>query len=101
MIRGTTPVHVFNVNRDLREATVYLTYKQDNSTIITKTNADLEISENAICAVLTQQDTLKFHESGLVEVQIRFVTKEGIAEASEIIKMAVSKILKDGEIHYE
>lgn len=100
MRRGTTPVHVFNVDKDLRGAKVYLTYRQDYD-IITKTNDELEISENAIAVVLTQADTLKFNTSKPVEVQIRFVTDGGTADASNIIQLNVEKILKGGIISYE
>lgn len=101
MKRGTTPLHVFSVNRDLRGAKVYLTYRQGDDAIITKTNEDLDISETAVVVELTQSDTLLFKDSRPTEVQIRYVTDEGVAEASDIIKINVERILKDGVIEYE
>lgn len=100
MRRGSTPIHVFSVNRDLREAQVFLTYKQGDDVIVTKTNEDMEISEDGIAVGLTQEDTLKLKASRRVEVQLRYINSDGLAEASDIIKMNVDKILQDGVIEY-
>jgi len=100
MKRGCTPLHVFSVNRDLRESRVFLTYKQGDDVIVTKTNEDMEISEDGIAVGLTQEDTLKLKASRRVEVQLRYVNSDGLAEASDIIKMNVDKILQDGVIEY-
>lgn len=95
MIRGTTPTHYFkHTKSELLNSKVYVTYKQ-GSIKIEKTNPDLEINENEIISKLTQAETLKFRVSTPVSVQIRYVTKNGYANASEIMKINVSDVLKD------
>ena len=48
---------------------------------------------------LTQEDTLAF-EKEKVEVQVRWITAEGIAGATDIAVTEVNPILKDGKIQY-
>lgn len=99
MRRGATPTNEFATNVDLRGASVWLTYKQDGRTIVERTNAGLVIEENAIKCTLTQQETLAFKE-GEVEIQARYITEEGVADGSNIVKAPVERILKDGVIEY-
>jgi len=44
--RGTTPTNTFNVNIDLREATVYVSYAQRGILLVDKTGTDLFITED-------------------------------------------------------
>ena len=97
--RGTTPTNTFNVNIDLREATVYVSYAQRGILLVDKTGTDLFITEDQIVTTLSQEDTLKF-KPGEVDIQIRYVKADGTADASNIIKTTVDQILKDGEIEY-
>lgn len=57
------------------------------------------ITEDTIVVMLDQEDTLKF-KPGEVEIQIRYVLENGIADASNIIKTTVDQVLKDGVIEY-
>lgn len=98
--RGSTPVNIFKVDIDLTDATVFVTYAQNGDVVIEKTGADLTITENTISTTLSQQDTLKLDDSLLVEMQIRYVKPNGIADASNVITASVGKILKDGVIEY-
>lgn len=97
--RGTTPINTFDVDVDLREATVYVSYAQRGALIVDKTNDNLSITENQIIVTLSQEDTLKF-KPGEVDIQIRYVKANGIADASNIIKTTVDQILKNGVIEY-
>lgn len=97
--RGTTPTNTFNVNIDLREATVFISYAQRGVLLVDKTGTDLFITEDQIVTTLSQEDTLKF-KPGEVDIQIRYVKQDGTADASNIIKTTVDQILKDGEIEY-
>lgn len=47
---------------------------------------------------LTQNDTLKFSVNGFIEIQMRVKTNDGNVMASDIKKVSVQQILKDGEI---
>lgn len=104
MIRGTTPTHKFNVNRDLTEARVYLTYKQRGSVIVERNNEaetnTLTIDATSVLVTLTQEETLKFYANEKVEIQIRAIFSDGTAIASTIVSAYTDKILKDGEIEY-
>lgn len=97
--RGSTPTNTFNVNIDLTDATVYITYCQKGQTIVEKTNSDITITSDSIVVELTQEDTLKF-SVGDVEIQIRYVKEDGTADASNIITVSSARILKDGLISH-
>ena len=97
--RGSTPINVFIVDRDLRNSKVFVTYSQDGSVIVEKTNDELTITEDQIIVNLSQTDTLNFHE-GLIDIQIRFIDDDGYTDASNILSARATRILKDGEIVY-
>ena len=125
--RGTTPYHSFVLplkTEDISE--VYITYLQNREVILDKTISDVTITdidneyENAsmnepledfvpsceLTIHLTQEDTLKFHfypaaEKNIAVVQIRVLTTEGEAYASEPIHERIFGILKDGVIGNE
>ena len=97
MRRGTTPVFNFAINVDLTDATVYVTFTQ-KTTVIEKTGDDLTVSPYNIEVQLTQEDTLGFAAGKPVRAQIRYVTENGYADASDIYELDVEEILKDGEI---
>lgn len=99
MRRGTTPTHTFKVPLDFRSAqVVYITYKQEGQAKLEKSKEDMEITEDKIVLELTQQDTLAFSTIGDVEIQLRARFADGSAPASQIIKVPVCKILKEGVI---
>lgn len=97
--RGTTPTNTFNVNVDLREATIYVSYAQRGRVVVEKTGHDLFVTETAIDTTLTQEETLRFRP-GEVRIQIRYVLSDGTADASNIIETTSEEILKDGVITY-
>ena len=100
MRRGTTPTHKFKVPIDLTSAEViYMTYKQPGGErLIEKETQDMQISEKEILIDLTQADTLALSTIGEVEIQCRARYPDGKAVASQIIKVPVKKILKEGVI---
>ena len=104
MIRGTTPTHIFKTNADLSEGVseLYITYEQ-GTTVVEKTLSDCTIDTedgvSSITVTLTQNETLSFADSGYVaDVQIRVKFNDGTALASNILRVPISKILKDGVI---
>ena len=101
MVRGTTPIHTFSTDTDLRGAVVYVTYKQNGVTIVEKTNKDLEITENGVITMLTQAETLRFKADKPVEMQVRYIMPNGVADASNIIITTVEEVLKGGVIEHE
>ena len=99
MRRGTTPANIFTVNVDLTDATVFVSYEQDGRIVVEKTGEDLTVTSTTVETMLTQEETLAFHP-GRVYVQIRYVTEEGTADASNIIATTTDRIIKDGVIEY-
>ena len=99
MRRGTTPTNTFTVDVDLTDSTIFVTYQQDGATVIEKTGSDLTVTSTSVACTLTQEETLALHP-GRVEVQLRYVTPTGAADASNIIQTSAERILKDGVIAY-
>ena len=105
MYRGTTPVHTFLVPFAPSDiANIYLTYSQNDETIVEKSLDGLEIKEvedeentALVVAHLTQANTLAF-EVGVTFIQIRIYDRHGEAFASQQVRERVQEILKDGVI---
>lgn len=103
MRRGSTPINVFFLDLDLSGATVYISYEQGKRVLVEKTNEDMTFSTDGdkfvITVTLTQEETLRF-KSGEILIQCRYVTPTGEADASNIIRADIERILKDGVITY-
>lgn len=91
--RGTTPTIKLNIEGvrmdDIKRW--YVTISQDY-TQITKTNEDMEIEGTLLSIRLTQQETLRFKQSEC-EIQIRALTPDNTAIASDIQKVNFGRIL--------
>lgn len=104
MRRGTTPMYTLGIDGyDLSGMTVYVTVKQ-GTVVLELTGGDLSIvtdeTGSTIVFALTQEQTLGFAE-GAASVQVRFIDADGAAYATEIGRIYVSPILKDGVIEYD
>ncbi len=97
MYRGSTPTHTFQVNVDLREAVIYITYQQGEKNILEKTGGDLTVYRDRILCFLSQEDTLRFSK-GQAKAQIRYRLPDGTAGVSKTVSLSVTDILKDGVI---
>lgn len=76
---------------------VYITIKQ-GSKELTKTNGDIKLEDGNILSVfLAQEDTLNFL-GGHIDIQLRAVTNNKMAVASDIKRIPLERILKDGVI---
>lgn len=98
MIRGTTPTLTFKLPFDCASIDILnISFAQHNNVVLEKELYDCDIEGNVIKVTLTEDDTLKFDDSEHAEIQIRV----GIGEqrlASQIMKMAVERVLKDGSL---
>lgn len=100
MFRGTTPMLEIKITgievADLES--IYITLKQYKKEV-TKTTEDINIDEisNTLYAPLSQEDTLTLSR-GYVYVQMRAVTKDGLAVASDVKMTTMEEILKEGVI---
>lgn len=99
MRRGTTPTITLTVDADISDWTRYVTLKKGNK-ILTLENDRQEASyangKTTILVTLTQQETLDFM-TGYVDVQVRAI-KDGTAIATDIKKLDIGAILKEGVI---
>ena len=98
MKRGTTPTLTLTVDADISDWTVYASFKT-NGEVFTFENDRLQMSAEedvtTILLTLTQEETLA--RQGSAEVQVRAI-KNGTAIATDIQRVDVGRILKDGVI---
>lgn len=98
MKRGTTPTLTLTVDADITEWTVYATFKT-NGQEYTFENDRLQMTAEddvtTILLTLTQEETLAMY--GSAEVQVRAI-HDGTAIATDIQRVDVGRILKDGVI---
>jgi len=102
MRRGTTTQHIITPGIDLTSAKVFLTYVQGNTTVLERTNDDvgLTITADTITNTITQAESFEFTTNQAVKVQLRWVTADGTAGASNVFSVSVDDVLKQGEISY-
>lgn len=102
MIRGTTPTLHFNLPFSaslIKAAEILLKYTDSNKTVlIEKTLEDCAIGKTSIETVLTQEETLQLPAPATASVQLRVLTIDNIALATEIYHISVKKLLKEGVI---
>lgn len=93
MRQGTTPTIQITINDiDLNEMqNIYVVFEQ-NGYILKKESSDLDIEGNTISVSLSQEDTLNFKE-GTCNIQLRMITKGGVAIASPIKTTKVYRVL--------
>ncbi|WP_337929785.1 hypothetical protein [Holdemanella sp.] len=93
MRQGTTPTIQITINDiDLNEMqNIYVVFEQ-NGYILKKESSDLDIEGNTISVSLSQEETLNFKE-GTCNIQLRMVTKGGVAIASPIKTTKVYRVL--------
>lgn len=103
MIRGTTPILNFTLPFEVSELSEYwITISQRYENIkIDKTSEDCTASGSEITLELTQEDTLKLIAGKPVYIQIRALTTEDLAIASNMVTCDVGDILKEGVIGNE
>lgn len=93
MRQGTTPTIQITINDiDLNEMqNIYVVFEQ-NGYILKKESSDLNIEGNVISVLLSQEETLNFKE-GTCNIQLRMITKGGVAIASPIKTTKVYRVL--------
>lgn len=100
MIRGTTPTIVLTIDTSLdlqKMKQIWVTFE---NLVHERTYIKEEVqiqSDNSLVIQLSQQDTLKFCE-GTVSVQVRLLTEDDKAYATNIQTLSVKQILKEGVI---
>lgn len=99
MIRGTTPIHTFELPFDVATISdVRVIYYQDGEVILWRDAAECELEGNKITIRLTQEETFSFDcAKGYVYIQLRVRTVEGDVLASNEIRVEVKRCL-DNEV---
>ena len=98
MRRGTTHQLTFTLPEEISIAALYITFQQNNWTVLEKSLDDVEVNGKVIAVNLTQEDTLRFYAPQVIQIQIRIRDTDGNALASKIIRTDAETILKDGVI---
>lgn len=96
MTRGSTPTHIFNfpIATSLIKQ-IRITYAQGDKVILTKTEADCVLEDKKAILKLTQQETLSFDHTILVEIQVKALTVNGDVLISKIENKSVDRVLDD------
>lgn len=99
MFRGTTPTISLTVTglSALQIHSAYLTIKQGEVTV-EKALEEMTLEGDGLKATLTQAETLSFRAGSGCMIQLRVLTENGAALATEALSVPVKAILKDGEI---
>lgn len=96
MRRGTTQTHTFTIPFNLSLVSkLRITYKQGDKVVITKTEQDIKKEGANIIVSLTQQETLMFNDSSIVEIQLKVLTNGGDVLATEIYNIHPLPILDE------
>lgn len=99
MIRGTTPQLDFSLPFEVSNIKkAWVTFSQYNREIFTLENEALSMDGSQVSVKLTQEQTLSLSQNNSVEIQLRILTHNDTALASNIMKTDVGRLLKDGEI---
>ena len=96
MIRATTPTHRFNT--PFKEADIkslIISYAQLHNEVLTKKKKDCSFEGTTAIVKLTQEDTKKFIVDTPVKIQMRILTVDGDAVASNIYEISVGEVIND------
>ena len=105
MIRGTTHVIYFHITNeeinlsDIKEAWICLRNKEiEYNWKYSTGKVFIDPAERMIYVALSQAETLSFVNDDKVFIQLRVLLNDDTALASEISKIEIKEILKDGVI---
>lgn len=91
----TTPTFTLSFSEEdldlTQAASVYVTF-QSGSYVLTKDAEDLTVQEKSIDVYLTQNETARF-QTGIVEIQVNWITPNGNRAASTVGTCQISKQL--------
>ncbi len=97
MYRGTTPTFTYKLPfAGERITALNLCFAQQGEVILEKPLSACTVEGNGVQVTLTEEETLLFDsQKGMVEMQLRIGCGES-RMASNIMKVSVEQILKDG-----
>lgn len=96
MIRATTPTHRFTLPFDYAKYVkkILITYSQRGVIVLEKNENDVQIDGNIVSYKLTQEET-KLFSNGDVRIQVRILTLNDEALASEKYSVHIDNVLND------
>lgn len=96
MIRATTPTHRFTLPFDYAQYVkkILITYSQRGEIVLEKHENDVQIDGNIVSYKLTQEET-KLFSNGDVRIQVRVLTLNNEALASEKYSVHIDNVLND------
>ena len=98
IIRGTTPKHSFKSEHDFTQyKKILVTYSQGKDIVLEKYDDDITFSNDGFSCYLrlSQRETNLFAPYKDAYMQMRVLTEEGWAQASDIITFKVYNVLND------
>lgn len=96
MRRGTTPTHTFSLPFSVTMiSALRITYAQNGRTIMTKTEQDVDASDQEISVRLTQEETLMFSDKSDVEIQLKILSTAGDVLASPVYTVHPLRIIDE------
>lgn len=99
MRRGTTPTVKFSLPFDIEDVDkLWLTVSQRSREVLTKTQTEMWIEDGVrmVSFKLTQEETLALDAGCKASIQARILTVGGEAFASQIKRVDVEDVLKEG-----
>lgn len=94
MLVGGTPLHTFELEKDLPNvADLLISYAQNERVILRKRLADCTLGKNTISTRLTQDDTIRFNDTHRVTIQLKIKTDTGEVIVSDPILVNTSRCL--------
>lgn len=96
MIRATTPTHRFTLPFNYAQYVkkILITYSQRGEIVLEKHENDVQIDGNIVSYKLTQEET-KLFSNGDVRIQVRVLTLNNEALASEKYSVHIDNVLND------
>lgn len=97
MIRGTTPIHTYDIPFDVSLiADLRVSYAQNGKEVVVKKKEDVTLDGNTITVELSQAETFLFDcGKRVVDIQVRVLTVNGDALCSNVMTMQVEKCLNN------
>ena len=96
MIRGTTPTHRFELPFSVENVSdALIVYSQNGEEVLRKTVRHCHMVDKTLSVDLTQEETFRFRCDRKVRVQVRVLTNDGRAMASNVLNIDVGECLSD------
>ena len=98
MYRGTTPTFTFTLPIECETISkLSVVFKQGSKVLLERGLADVTMSDKVLSCTLTEEETLQLNSDAELMIQLR-VGVGAARMASQVFRVPVSQILKDGAL---